>query len=46
MVSVASARRPASRKTTQEADGMLAGFIEAVEPGALVAVTPHDRRER
>jgi hypothetical protein len=46
MVSVASARRPVSRKTTHEAAGMLGRFIEAAESGALMAVTPHDGRER
>jgi hypothetical protein len=41
-----SARRPVSKKTTHEAAGMLRRFIEAVESGALMAVTPHDGRER
>jgi hypothetical protein len=39
---VVSARRPASRKTTQEAAGMLRRFIEAVESGELMANTPQD----
>lgn len=47
---MASACRPASRKTTQEAAAMLRRFIEAVESGELAATTPQDvavvRREQ
>ena len=39
---MASARRPASRKTTEEAVGMLRRFLEAVESGELAATTPQD----
>jgi len=42
MVSVASARRPASRKTTHDAAGTLRQFIEAAGSGELMAVTPHN----
>jgi len=39
---MASALRPASKTTTQDAAGMLRRFIVAVESGELTASTPQD----